>query len=240
MWRKKKIQPVEAGTRNQSAREAWLERTLKKIPPGSRILDAGAGELQYKRFCAHLVYVSQDFGRYDGKGDRRGLQTEKREGSNVDIVCDITDIPEADGSFDAVMCVEVLEHLPDPLPALREFRRLLGKGGRLVLTAPFCSLTHYAPYHFVTGFNRYYYEHHLAALGFRILDIAENGNFFEYLAQEVRRVPLCAEKYSSHRLSGKDNAVIRDLLQALGRLSETDGGSGELLCYGYHVFAEKE
>ena len=32
------------GTKNQQNRDLWLERTLKKIPAGSRILDAGAGE----------------------------------------------------------------------------------------------------------------------------------------------------------------------------------------------------
>lgn len=33
------------GTHNESVRTAWLEQALKQIPAGSRILDAGAGEV---------------------------------------------------------------------------------------------------------------------------------------------------------------------------------------------------
>ncbi|MRR36812.1 SAM-dependent methyltransferase, partial [bacterium] len=146
------------GTHNESTREDWLEQALREIPAGSRILDAGAGELRYRKFCCHLEYVSQDFAQYDGRGDTVGLHSGSWDQTKLDIVSDITAIPEPDGSFDAILCVEVLEHLPDPLAALREFARLLRSGGQLVVTAPFCSLTHLAPYFFSTGFSRYFYE----------------------------------------------------------------------------------
>src|SRR3546814_3576831 len=58
-----------------------------------------AGELQYKRFCTHLNYVSQDFAQYDGKGDGHGLQTDNWDNSLIDIVSDITEIPVANESF---------------------------------------------------------------------------------------------------------------------------------------------
>ena len=77
------IKRIEVGKNNLSTREAWLENTLKKIPPGKRILDAGAGELQYKKFCAHLDYVSQDFGQYDGGGDHSGFQMGKLGSNSV-------------------------------------------------------------------------------------------------------------------------------------------------------------
>ena len=42
-----------------------------------------------------------------------------------------------DGAFDAVVSLDVLEHVPDFRAALREFARVLRPGGRLVLTVPF-------------------------------------------------------------------------------------------------------
>ena len=116
------------GRKNKSTRDAWLERALAQIPEGSKILDAGAGELRYKKFCAHLDYVSQDFGQYDGKGDSTGLQTSQWDNTKLDIVSDITNIPVSDASFDAVMCIEVLEHIPEPILAIKEFSRIL-RGG---------------------------------------------------------------------------------------------------------------
>ena len=113
------------GTTNASVRETWVANALKQLPAGARILDAGAGECPHRKACSHLVYVSQDFGKYQGAGDGRGLQTGKWDRSGIDIVSDITAIPEADQSFDAILCTEVFEHIPEPIAALKEFSRLL-------------------------------------------------------------------------------------------------------------------
>jgi ubiquinone/menaquinone biosynthesis C-methylase UbiE len=229
------------GTQNQANRDAWLERTLASIPAGHRILDAGAGEQQYKHLCTHLKYVAQDFAQYDGKGDGKGLQRGRWDQSNLDIVSDITAIPEPDASFDAIMCVEVFEHLPEPIKAIREFARLLKPGGNLIVTAPFCSLTHFAPYHFYTGFNRYFYETHLPANGFEIVELQENGNFFEYLAQEVRRIPSIAERYAEgNKCSRLESFAMKLCLSMLERFSKKDRGSNELLHFGCHVHAVKK
>jgi SAM-dependent methyltransferase len=229
-----------AGTNNESNRLKWLEETLKKIPAGLRILDAGAGELAKKIYCSHLDYVSQDFGQYDGKGNNKGLQTKEWDNSKLDIVCDITNIPEPDKSFDAIMCIEVFEHIPDPIAAIKEFSRLLRPGGYLIITAPFCSATHFAPYHFYTGFNTYFYEKHLLDTGFDIQEINANGNFFEFVAQELLRVQQCAKKYTGSDISLLDKAVIMKAVFTMNKLSKKDKGSNEFLNNGLHVFARKK
>lgn len=156
------------GDDNESSRINWLENVLKGIPAGLKILDAGAGECQFKKFCGHLNYVSQDFAKYDGSGNKEGLQTNGWDNTKLDIVSDITNIPVGDSSFDVVMCTEVFEHLKNPILALKEFYRILKKGGTLIITAPFNSLTHFAPYHFYSGFNKYFYQENLAEQHFLI------------------------------------------------------------------------
>jgi len=180
---------------NESGRAAWLAATLARVPSGHRILDAGAGQLRNKPLCGHLNYVSQDFGQYGGTGDGQGLQTGRWDTSGVDLVCDITAIPEPDASFDAILCSEVFEHVPDPMKALGEFARLLKPGGKLILTAPFASLVHFAPYHFCSGFSRYWYEYHLPRQGFSIEELTPNGDWFAYCHQELARLGSTARRY---------------------------------------------
>jgi len=227
------------GTRNQATRDEWLEKTLLGIRAGTTILDAGAGELQYKKFCSHLAYVSQDFCQYDGVGDKRSNQHSRWDTSRIDIVSDITAIPREDESFGAIMCVEVLEHVPDPVATIKELSRLLEKGGWLIITAPFCSLTHQSPFHFCDGFNRYFYEKHLEEMGFEIRDISTNGNFFEYMAQEIRRIPWMADYYCGRQLSFREKALLLMVKQMLAKFGSKDRGSDEMLCLGHHVLARK-
>ncbi|MFA6554497.1 MAG: methyltransferase domain-containing protein [Candidatus Paceibacterota bacterium] len=227
------------GTNNKTVRETWLKSTLEKIPKGLSILDAGAGELQYKKFCQHLKYTSQDFAKYDGRGNESALQPGSWDNSKLDIVSDIGSIPRPDKSFDTVMCVEVLEHIPYPNEAFKEFSRLLKSGGKLIITAPFCSLSHFTPYHFATGFNKYFYETVLKANGFKVLEIIPNGNYYEYIAQEIRRVPNIVSKYSNTKVSIFEKLSIKLMLRLLNKYNKKDIGSKELLCFGYHVLAQK-
>ena len=228
------------GKSNETTRERWIEQTLNSVPKNSRILDAGAGTQRYRKFCRHLDYVSQDFGEYDGQGDAEGLQTGEFDYGELDIVSDITRIPEPDSSFDAIMCIEVLEHLPDPIRAIKEFSRLIKPKGHLILTAPFCSLTHFSPYHFSSGFNKYWYAKHLAENDLEIIDITPNGNFFEYVAQEIDRIPSISKRYSNNKPGLLERLSIFVTLRMLLRFSIRDNGSSDLLCFGYHVHALKD
>ncbi len=231
--------PVDEGDHNALPRETWLASRLAAIPSGSRILDAGAGELDKKKYCSHLTYVSQDFGQYSGAGDGKGLQTGQWDQSRLDIICDISDIPEPDASFDAVLCVEVFEHLPNPFLALQEFCRLCKPGGQLILTAPFCAFTHFAPYFYHTGFSPYWYQTHLPAFGFNIEEVTPNGNFPAYLLQEVTRIPNMAGRYANIRPTICERVGLHLVKSLLSRMHVADTSSQEFTCFGYHIVARK-
>ena len=75
------------------------------------------------------------------------------------------------GAFDTVICLNVLEHVRDPLPALRNMRDALAPGGRLVLYVP-ASQRLYSSLDEVLGhrtrYDRPMLERELAAAGFRL------------------------------------------------------------------------
>lgn len=50
---------------------------------------------------------------------------------------DLTRLSFADGSLDAILSFDVLEHVPDPRKALSECLRVLRRGGRMLFSAPF-------------------------------------------------------------------------------------------------------
>jgi hypothetical protein len=104
-----------------------------------------------------------------------------------------------------------------------------------------------APYHFYSGFNRYFYETNLPTYGFEIMELQANGNFFEYMAQEIRRIPYVAQYYvEGEKLSQAESSTLQEMLQLLGRLSYLEGkttgfqGSTALLHFGCHVWGVKK
>jgi SAM-dependent methyltransferase len=223
---------------NEVSRQAWLAETLHALPAGSRILDAGAGELQNRKYCHHLEYVSQDFCQYQGAGMHpdEGLQTESWDTSKIDLVSDITDIAAPDASFDAILCSEVLEHVPEPTHALDEFTRLLKPGGVLILTAPFASNVHMAPYHFCSGFSKYWYEHHLSLRGYVVQTLDANGDWYSVLRQEITRLGGMERQRGSWSWP---LAYLYSLLGVFYFVLRADKNAEDLACFGWQCVAVK-
>jgi len=162
-------------------RDAWIAEMAHMVPGGARVLDVGAGSCPYRDLFAHCDYRTQDFA---------GLQDEQlRHGSygQVDYICDATEIPVADGSFDVILCTEVIEHVPEPVAVVKEFARILKPGGRLILTAPLGSGIHQEPYHFYGGYTPYWYEKFLDEAGFRDISVKANAGSFKAFSQESIR-----------------------------------------------------
>lgn len=101
---------------------------LSDLPRGSRVLDvpAGAGALSRRLADAGLQVHAGDL--------------EPEHFRPTDIPCSTLDLngplPFAVGEFDAVACVEGIEHLENPFGLVRELGRCLKRGGRLVITTP--------------------------------------------------------------------------------------------------------
>ena len=230
---------IDFGRDNETFRKAWLLAVLDRISAGQNILDVGAGELRNKPLCQHLNYYSQDFCQYEGKGDGVALQTGVWDTTKIDIVSDITSIPSPDASFDVILCTEVLEHVPDPVAGLKEMCRLVKPAGQIILTVPFSSWTHFAPFHFSSGLSRYWFEKHLNDLGFNIEELTPNGGWMDFVAQEIWRLPWIGRTYSKRALGWIALITALPLMLVLRLMKSFDRGSSELVTFGWHVVARK-
>jgi len=73
---------------------------------------------------------------------------------NVDMTCDIGNIPIKDNSVDVIINQAVLEHVPDPQKVVSEIHRILKPGGVVYCAIPFIQGFHASPY----DFTRYTFE----------------------------------------------------------------------------------
>jgi SAM-dependent methyltransferase len=67
---------------------------------------------------------------------------------NVDVISEAPELPFHDGVFDALVCENVIEHVPDPFRLVSEIERVLKPGGRLGLNGTNLHFTHGFPSHF--------------------------------------------------------------------------------------------
>jgi SAM-dependent methyltransferase len=171
---------------NRLNRDRWVAGIADQLEGGTRILDIGAGTCRYRHLFAHCQYETQDFMQFEGSED--GLFTYSDWSyDQIDYVCDATEIPVEKGSFDAVLCTEVLEHVPNPIMVLGEIARILKPGGKAFVTAPLGSGLHQEPYHFYGGFTPHFYREFLTEFGFNSIVVQPNGRFFRLLLQEIHR-----------------------------------------------------
>ncbi|PWU15254.1 MAG: SAM-dependent methyltransferase [Bdellovibrio sp.] len=220
---------------NQYVRDEFIHRELAKLAPQSRLLDAGCGSQRYRSRCDHLVYQSQDFGKYsvDEKKMLGSLGAGGTDGyayGQLDYVSDIWKIPAEAGFFDAILCTEVLEHIPYPNETIKEFARLLGSRGKLILTAPSNCLRHMDPYFFYSGFSDRWFEHNLKLNGFVIDSLQPVGDYFGWMSVEVAR------SASSASLFAKISLAPAFLYYFFKKKTQV---STDTLCMGYHVVAHK-
>lgn len=107
---------------------------------GRRVLEIACGRGGFAtwlatRAPAPAAVVGADFSR---EAVRKGsaFAAARRAVAARWAVSDAHRLPHADASFDTVISCETIEHLPDPPTAVREFARVLKRGGRLFLTTP--------------------------------------------------------------------------------------------------------
>ena len=100
------------------------------LKPGDKVLDLGCGEGRHVHglhMVGGLDVIGVDLDETSLEKAREGLATlpPQAEGETRLQRGDATALDFPDATFDAVICSEVLEHLPDYGAVLREIRRVL-------------------------------------------------------------------------------------------------------------------
>ena len=190
---------------------------LEHLDPGTgsrKALDLGADRSPYRE-------------RLEARGyEVRTLDISPDSGADYVGTADRTGLPDA--SFDLVICTQVLEHVPRPVDALREVRRILGRSGKLVFSVPHVWFFHPHP----SDYWRFTQEGVLELCtqgGFRPLELHSQGGTLLTVAQILN--------FTAYGLLGKAGAPLYATLNVLGeRLDRLV--PNPLFCHNFVCLAE--
>jgi SAM-dependent methyltransferase len=153
----------------------FLGEVRAVLKPGDVLLDAGAGEGKWAVHFPECQYIGLDAKVGDASWDFSGIQLE----------ADLNrEIPLESDSVDAIISIQVLEHLSHPQQALREMARVLKPGGHIFLTTPFSAPEHQQPYDFYR-YTRYGLRHLCEQAGLEVLEIRPMGGYFMLLREQL-------------------------------------------------------
>ncbi len=130
----KLVRGPQVGTPWRQANWRFLEAQVRQLNSQALILDVGAGRGDFADlFDQHPYYLALDVYPYP----------------EVDIVCDLSQAnPFRPASLDAVLLMNVLEHVYAPHALLAALAEMLKPGGVMIVAIPFMVKMHQAPLDF--------------------------------------------------------------------------------------------
>jgi SAM-dependent methyltransferase len=129
----KLVRGPECGSTWRQANWRFLEKVVNTLPSRAVILDFGAGHGDFAQVLQQREVIALDVFPYD----------------EVDLVCDLQTVnPFKPSSFDAIVLMNVLEHVQQPEKLLKTLAGLLRPGGSIIVTVPFMMKLHQLPYDF--------------------------------------------------------------------------------------------
>jgi SAM-dependent methyltransferase len=141
-----------------------------------RLIDLGCGRMPFRKFLMRQTSV------YDSLDIHPCVETT--------YVADVQNMPMIiDQSYDTALCLEVLEHVPEPLQALREINRILKPNGVLIISVPHLSRLHEEPHDYYR-FTKYALRHILESAGFQIVALEKRGGLFSFLGHQISTLVL--------------------------------------------------
>lgn len=158
--------------------EASIEDAVRafaaETPKGALVVDAGAGEGNYRGFFKDHLYVGLDLGIGDMQWDY----------SRLDVVGDLSALPFRDAAFDGAINIVTLEHVKEPARVMEEIGRVLRPQGRLLVVVPHEWEVHQEPHDYFR-YTRHGMRYLLERAGFSDIAIEPVGGYFRLLARRL-------------------------------------------------------
>lgn len=142
-----------------------------------RTIDLGCGFMPFKEYLTERVtaYHTLD------------LDPQSPE---VTFIGDIQEMPMIPtNSYDSAICLEVLEHIPYPLKAIREIYRILKPGGIFLFSVPYLCRIHDQPHDYFR-FTIYGLHKILSESQFSVIEIRPRGGIASFLGHQVSTILL--------------------------------------------------
>ncbi len=149
-------------------RWSLYKHVLPRMPQAlrGRCLDAGAGRMAFSDTTAETIdeYVAMDINPRPG----------------ISICGSVLSIPLQDATVDSVLCLQVLEHVPDPQQAMREFFRCLKPDGTVLISVPHLAYLHNEPHDYFR-FTHHGLRFMLERAGFEVIEIVPAGGLLSFV-----------------------------------------------------------
>ncbi len=159
----------------------WHDLRSELATVEGRLLDIGCGAQIYRELLPKAVtYRGIDTADAKARFGYSVPDTDYFEGD---------DWPVHPGTFDAVLCTEVLEHILDPAAFLARAQSCLRPGGRLILTVPFAARWHFIPYDY-WRYTPASLNTLLANAGFDEIQVHARGNPLTVACYKTMALPL--------------------------------------------------
>lgn len=151
-----------------------VEGFAASLPEGARVLDAGAGELQYAELFQRQRYTAVDLGVGDSTWNY----------GKLDAVADLSALPFGGGTFDGAINIVTLEHVKEPRAVMQEMGRVLKPGASLLLVVPTEWEEHQQPHDYFR-YTQFGVRYLAECAGLEVTRLEPVGGFFRLLARRM-------------------------------------------------------
>ncbi|MGB4268087.1 MAG: class I SAM-dependent methyltransferase [Spirochaetota bacterium] len=156
-------------------RELFVRLCANETKKNGIVLDAGAGECQYKKYFTNHKYIGTDL----------AIGQDSWNYNNLDVISNLEKLPFKNCTFDSILCLQVLEHVKEPQNVCNELYRVLKVNGNLYLSIPQGWCVHHQAPNDYYRFTNYGIKYILEKSKFTIDFIKPTTGYFGYLANRL-------------------------------------------------------